>query len=176
MENNYCWNLTSSLLGKTISVKNLASLSLGKPFIDRTYTHGFGSGFKQAKIGKRKKWRNFMFEESERPLKGFKKTYTVWRLWSKQFPAMNSGSGSGLDPYSATGWIRIRFQWILIRNTAFTPLLARPTGIHAKDPEFSFLPILRIRIWIRRIHMFFGLLDPDPLVRGMEPSNIKQKY
>jgi hypothetical protein len=30
------------------------------------------------------------------------------------------------------------------------------------------------RIWIRirihRIHMFLGLLDPDPLVRGMDPD------
>jgi hypothetical protein len=42
-----------------------------------------------------------------------------------------------------------------------------------------------IRIWIHRIHVFLGLLDPDPepdpLVRGMDPdldldpSNIKQK-
>ena len=40
-------------------------------------------------------------------------------------------------------------------------------------------------MWIRRIRMFLGLLDPDPdpLVRGMDPdpdpdldpSNIKQK-
>jgi hypothetical protein len=38
--------------------------------------------------------------------------------------------------------------------------------------------VLRIRIRIR-IHVFLGLLDPDPLVRGMDPdldpSNIKQK-
>jgi hypothetical protein len=33
-------------------------------------------------------------------------------------------------------------------------------------------PVLRIRIRIRRIRMFFGLLDPysDPLVRGMDPD------
>ena len=45
--------------------------------------------------------------------------------------------------------------------------------------------VLRIRIQIPRIHVFLGLLDPDPdlLVRGMDPdpdpdldpSNIKQK-
>ncbi len=31
---------------------------------------------------------------------------------------------------------------------------------------------IRIRIWIRihRIHMFLGLLDQDPLVRGMNPD------
>jgi hypothetical protein len=40
---------------------------------------------------------------------------------------------------------------------------------------------IRIRIQIPRIHVFLGLLDPDPLVRGMDPdldldpSNIKQK-
>jgi hypothetical protein len=49
--------------------------------------------------------------------------------------------------------------------------------------------VLRIRIWIRIrihwIHVFLGILDPDPdlLIRGMDPdpvpdldpSNIKQK-
>jgi hypothetical protein len=35
--------------------------------------------------------------------------------------------------------------------------------------------VLRIRIWIHQIHMFLGLLDPDPLIRGMgpDPSIIK---
>jgi hypothetical protein len=36
------------------------------------------------------------------------------------------------------------------------------------------VPVLRIRIRIRirihRIHMFVGLSDPDPLVRGMAPD------
>jgi hypothetical protein len=38
-------------------------------------------------------------------------------------------------------------------------------------------PVLRIRIRIRRVRMFLGLLDPDPLVRGVDPdpSIIKQK-
>ncbi len=53
---------------------------------------------------------------------------------------------------------------------------------HPSYEHFSkFLPLLRIRI--RRIHMFLGLLDPDPypdpLVRGtdpdQDPSIIKQK-
>ncbi len=37
--------------------------------------------------------------------------------------------------------------------------------------------VLRIRIRIRRIHMFLGLPDPDLLVRDTdpEPSTIKQK-
>jgi hypothetical protein len=44
------------------------------------------------------------------------------------------------------------------------------------------IAVLRIRIRIHRIHVFWGLLDPDPLVRVMNPdpdpvlnpSNIKQ--
>ncbi len=27
-----------------------------------------------------------------------------------------------------------------------------------------------LRIWIHRIHVFLGLLDPDPLVRAMDPD------
>ncbi len=29
---------------------------------------------------------------------------------------------------------------------------------------------IRIRIRIHRLHVFFGLPDPDPLVRGMDPD------
>ncbi len=40
-------------------------------------------------------------------------------------------------------------------------------------------PVFQIRIQIHRIHMFLGLPDPDPLVRGMDldpdPSIIMQK-
>jgi hypothetical protein len=45
----------------------------------------------------------------------------------------------------------------------------------------TFLPVLWIQVWIHRIHMFLGLPDPDPLVRGVdtdpypEPSIIMQK-
>jgi hypothetical protein len=38
---------------------------------------------------------------------------------------------------------------------------------------------IRTRVRIHRIHVFLGLVDPDPLVRGMDPdpdpSIIKQK-
>ncbi len=41
------------------------------------------------------------------------------------------------------------------------------------------LTVLRMRIRIHRIHLFLGLLDPDPLVRSVDPdpdpSVIKQK-
>ncbi len=30
-----------------------------------------------------------MFEDPERPLKGFKKTYGIWRFWSKKFPILS---------------------------------------------------------------------------------------
>jgi hypothetical protein len=45
----------------------------------------------------------------------------------------------------------------------------------AADLEVPSSPLLRIRI--RRIHMFLGLPDPDPLDRGTDsdPSIIKQK-
>ncbi len=45
-------------------------------------------------------------------------------------------------------------------------------------PTWTYRPALepvlgiRSRIRIRRIHMFFGLPDPDPLVRGMNPIQI----
>jgi hypothetical protein len=34
--------------------------------------------------------------------------------------------------------------------------------------KIVFYAVFRIRI---RIHLFFGLLDPDPLVRGMDPDS-----
>ncbi len=52
-------------------------------------------------------------------------------------------------------------------------------GLHC-DFKSNFLTVLRIRIRIHRIQVYFGLLDPDPnpLVRGMDPvpyhSIIKQ--
>jgi hypothetical protein len=56
----------------------------------------------------------------------------------------------------------------------FEAMLGRLVGIF--KPYFfpvssSFSPVLRIRIRIRiRIYMILGLLDPDPLVRGMDPD------
>jgi hypothetical protein len=59
---------------------------------------------------------------------------------------------------------RIRIQiWIRIHELKL-----------ASNFEEEEKPVLQIRI---RIHMFLGILDPDPLVRGMDPdpSIIKQK-
>jgi hypothetical protein len=36
--------------------------------------------------------------------------------------------------------------------------------------------VFRIRIRIHRIHVFFGLPDPDPLVRGMDPDPALEPY
>jgi hypothetical protein len=53
-----------------------------------------------------------------------------------------------------------------------------PAQMLVMDPQHvaAVKPVLRI--WIR-IHMFLGLLDPEPVVRGMDkdpdPSIIKQK-
>jgi hypothetical protein len=39
--------------------------------------------------------------------------------------------------------------------------------VHAlRNPLYGTVLVIRIR----RIHMFLGILDPDPLVRGMEPD------
>ncbi len=42
----------------------------------------------------------------------------------------------------------------------------------AKTHQYSriYYTVLRIQIRIHRIHMFLGLPDPDPLVRGMDPN------
>jgi hypothetical protein len=67
------------------------------------------------------------------------------------------------------------------RQSATCPLAAAAPG-SGYSTAFStgsvqmvlcFVAVLRIR----RIHMFLGLPDPDPLVRGMDPgpSIIKQK-
>ncbi len=54
---------------------------------------------------------------------------------------------------------------------------ALPGGVPTEPPKPGYLrlglmAVFRIRIRIHRIHMFFGLLDPDPdlLVRGMDPD------
>ncbi len=46
------------------------------------------------------------------------------------------------------------------------------SGLLHADKFFSLKAVLRIkiRIRIRRIRMFLGLLDPDLLVRGMDPD------
>jgi hypothetical protein len=36
---------------------------------------------------------------------------------------------------------------------------------HVADAKIALVPVFRIRI-----HMFLGLPDPDPLVRGMDPD------
>ncbi len=45
------------------------------------------------------------------------------------------------------------------------------------DSPREYRAVLWIRIRIHQIHMFLGLQDPDPLVRGMDPdpSIIMQK-
>ncbi len=47
------------------------------------------------------------------------------------------------------------------------------TNISSSHPVPSLVNVLRIRI--RRIRMFVGLLDPDPLVRGPDLAKIVRK-
>ncbi len=47
-----------------------------------------------------------------------------------------------------------------VENTNMTDCISSPV----------YKPVLRIRIRIQRIHMFLGLQDQDPLVRGMDPD------
>ncbi len=76
---------------------------------------GLGIRIQAGKTGpqKRKKM-NFMFEESERPLKKFKETSMTFfdqTIFQLNFFCHNKswyGSGSGSDPYSTTGRIQIQ--------------------------------------------------------------------
>ncbi len=69
----------------------------------------------------------------------------------------------------------------IYKRLALDERTVSPVGQVASKVKTYFLqkPMLRIRIRIHRIHMFLGLLDPDPdpLVRGMDPDHsiIKQK-
>ncbi len=53
-------------------------------------------------------------------------------------------------------------------NEAFGPPLGTVPPIHRNISIVH--SVLRIRNRIHRIHMFLGLLDPDPLVRGKDPD------
>jgi hypothetical protein len=69
---------------------------------------------------------------------------------------------------------------IRIRNLILGTGIRKPkksegweTGRTVINERFNivlYLSVLRIRIRIRRIRMFLGLLDPDPLVRGVDPD------
>jgi hypothetical protein len=50
-------------------------------------------------------------------------------------------------------------------RTSYTLLLLYQTSF------LSSVFRIRIRIYRIRIHVFFGLQDPDPLVRGMDPDS-----
>jgi hypothetical protein len=53
-----------------------------------------------------------------------------------------------------------------VDTAAFTALLQQVTNVKSQIRiPAHFFPVLRIRIL-----MFLGLLDPDPLVRGMDPD------
>ncbi len=61
-------------------------------------------------------------------------------------------------------WHPTRRQWRARLQCDWSPFSASLTT-EILSPVLRF----RIRIRIHRIHMFLGLLDPEPLVRGMDP-------
>ncbi len=66
-------------------------------------------------------------------------------------------------PWSTPGWT--------VTGSTWTCWLSwRPSGWGSVSPGGGeYIAVLRIRIRIR-IHIFLGLLDPDPLVRGLDPT------
>ncbi len=109
------------------------------------------------------------------PKKGFDQKYFQLNFFYKFCITSWSGCWSGLDPYSATGWIRIRIQWIRIRNTAFTPLPVRPAGSMRRIrivPSFQYCGSGTVCFWASWIRI--RIITH----RGMEPepSNIRQKW
>ncbi len=89
------------------------------------------------------------------------------RCWRRGSPASWSSATSKLE---ALCFFLVAF---LLGPTYHPPSVAEMATItHLLGPFPLFLsvlpPVLRIRI--HRIHMFLGLHDPDPLVRGMDPD------
>ncbi len=67
----------------------------------------------------------------------------------------------GLDPDSKSG------STVPIKSGSTDPIESGSNWDPDQQPCLA--PVLRIRI--HQIHMFLGLLDPDPLVRGMDPDS-----
>jgi hypothetical protein len=72
---------------------------------------------------------------------------------------MTKIAGSGSESLPSTDGYRKKFT-----NTV--------SFLFQIPPYRTYLPVLRIRIRIHRIHMYLGLLDPDPdpLVTSMDPD------
>ncbi len=56
-------------------------------------------------------------------------------------------------------------------DTCFRPVASTTVEAYKIKSEAVFRIQIRVRIRIYRIHMFFDLPDPDPLVRGMDPDS-----
>jgi hypothetical protein len=146
---------------------SLALLSLGKPFIDGTYTQCFGSGSRQPKTGPQKKKE----KEEIQNISCLKSLNVLCRGLIKKFQlnfskckcCNTSWSGSGMDPYSATGWIRIQFL-----NTDTKHCFYASSGSATRDSckgSGMFLPT--------------SIADPEPYFVGPPGSgsvSITQRY
>jgi hypothetical protein len=73
------------------------------------------------------------------------------------------GGGGG------AGWSEEGFNTLLdgLMADIFTVFPGDIIGLGPKVGSDPKKPVLRIRI---RIHVFLGLQDPDPLIRGMDPD------
>ncbi len=83
--------------------------------------------------------------------------------------ALGHGAPGAVVTHRATVSGRLELGQALHLNKKITVC----RGLHTKIVQF--VTVLRIRIRIRRIHMFLSLLDPDPnpLVRGILLSSCK---
>ncbi len=83
---------------------------------------------------------------------------------SHGLPGSTETAASPFPPtFFASGRLRIRtvpYMFISVFCTSF--------GL------FIFETVFRIRIRIHRIHVLFGLADPHPLVRGMDPEQAEK--
>ncbi len=91
------------------------------------------------------------------------------------------GQDSPPDMDSASGIPTLLYRTIYLNVLKIRPLFSEAklvaTQLSSEFTVFHPVFLIRIRIRIRRIRMFLGLLDPDPLVRVTDPDHciIKQK-
>jgi hypothetical protein len=93
-------------------------------------------------------------------------------VWLSQEGCRNLRCVGGLKGVFRIGTVRFRIlgseiQMLVPDGIRFLALLLI---LHMTGVDKSIKPVLWIRIRIHRIHMFLGLPDPDPPVRGMDPD------
>jgi hypothetical protein len=101
----------------------------------------------------------------------------LW-AWGKLTHETRSRNSRDTVPSKAELMI-LKHKGIFLKDTWQLPHLLSLRSTESENAVFEPVFRIRIRIQIHRIHMFLGLMgpDPEPLVRGMDPdpSIIKQK-